>query len=504
MGLDGIPYKLVKMFGINTIKFLTTLFNECMRQGAFPRDWTIAKIIALNKESGGFRPISLLSCISKLYERLVYSRFRYLPQMKKLTNHALAGGTSAALKKFFSFCDNQSTTYAAFFDVKKAYDRVCRSRLIHILRNEYRLPMYIQHILEEFLTDRTAFVDSREYGFTMQLGLPQGSVLSPILFALYIEAIGQLELPEIRGQFKVITYADDILLLAKSAFALELAFSAIVSLAEGLRLSFDQVKTKLMILGKMPRHRPKLSLNDVDIEFVDCYKYLGVIVDRRRKFTKLVKTKIDQCHVRTNLVSRLRLPLHRSQRLYKGFVESYLRYGLRELWPYLSNTSKTQLDRLQTYAARRLSGLTKFTERDVSLDIAGLDHVERLINEGTSGKKIIELPMKNHEVVYLRWRSGFVYTNARKALYNIGDVDSMCRFCHLHDETIDHLLMACEAIADRRFAFLSRVATLLQCDLDSLSTRIVLGLDLDYGDKCLHRNLARLLYLYTESIDLHI
>ena len=334
-GPDQVPYKMIKHFGVKTIKFITSLFNCMMERGMFPRNWRTAKVIALNKESGGHRPISLLSSISKLYERLVFRRFRYLPSMTKLTNHALSGGTSAALKKFFDFADRHSTTYATFFDVKKAFDRVCRSRLVCSLRNEYRLPLYIQHILEGFLTDRHAYVCLPSFAYVLQLGLPQGSVLSPILFAIYIEAIGQLHLPEIRGQYKVITYADDIVLLATNAFAVELAFAAIVNIAMSLRLIFDQVKTKMMILGKMPKHRPKLLLDGIEILLVDIYKYLGLLVDRRRKFVKLVKSKLDQCHVRTNLVSRLRLPLYRGRRLYKGFVESYLRYGLREVWPYL-------------------------------------------------------------------------------------------------------------------------------------------------------------------------
>jgi hypothetical protein len=146
----------------------------------------------------------------------------------------------------------------------------------------------------------------------------------------------------------------------------------------------------------------------------------------------------------------------------------------------------------------------KFAPRDVSLDVAGLNPTSALFTRNTAKKTVLKLDNKAHEVVYLRWRSGYVFLNSWKATYNIGDIDAVCRFCHQDDETIEHLLLCCEGTDGVREAYLSRVSNLLNCDVDDLSKDCLLGLNIPHQKSNIHRQLASLLHAYVNSLDLHV
>jgi len=183
-GGDLVTYDLMKLFGERTVEALCHLYNLSLKEGNVYSAWKTATIHALEKSSGGYRGISLLSVIGKTLEKIVYF---HLKQAVHIPEEQFAfKGTDKALSRFFDWIKEKpdKVNYCVFLDVVKAFDRVSHLKLLEILVDEL-VPPWIVRWIQSFLENRSANLGN--FNYSLVNGVPQGCVLSPILFSIYIK-----------------------------------------------------------------------------------------------------------------------------------------------------------------------------------------------------------------------------------------------------------------------------------------------------------------------------
>ena len=207
-GRDRIAPRFIRALGPEALDFLLSIYNDSWSLGVSPSHWSEALIIPLLKKGKpasqiySFSPVSLTSCIAKTMERMVANRLAILAESSGWWSPAQAGFRSMRSCEYQVLCMSQSIsngfqtrpasrTVLAFLDFSKAFDTVWRDRLYEILLAK-GVPRMMVSWIRGFLTDRRARVrldGLNGSSMKLQQGVPQGSVLSPLLFLFYINGI---------------------------------------------------------------------------------------------------------------------------------------------------------------------------------------------------------------------------------------------------------------------------------------------------------------------------
>jgi len=297
-------------------KPLTDLFNLILKTGIYPNEWKCAHITPIFKggkktDLGNYRPISILSPISKLFESLVSTKIiEYLERNNMLhrsqfayrkntsTEHAVLTMTEEWRKNL----DKGFDVVALFIDLSKAFDTVDHNILLAKLKHYNFHPNFIR-LIKNYLEDRSIKVkvnDSLSESCPIKVGVPQGSVLGPLLFIIYFNDFNYLQ-----TKSKNFLYADDTTM---SSFGKHIDLiikdleSDLFLVEEWLlhnRLLINWKKTQAIHFSRSPRSKdialnnnPNVDLsqhkyinfNHKNIKFVRTFKLLGVIVDNRLNF----------------------------------------------------------------------------------------------------------------------------------------------------------------------------------------------------------------------------
>jgi len=371
------------------------LFNTLWRGENWPARWALGMIVPIYKKTGAVeeldnhRPITLLCIPSKLFEMLLNARLSAWVEKQRALCDEQGGFRSGrgcadqlfVLQEIFSDRRERGLeTFAAFLDVKSAYDRVwrtglwCRLHEVGIRGKPWRMlrEMYRQ-------MRRVVLVDGqRTEEFDVEIGLSQGSVPSPLLYSIFIDGlIRHLKMHPafgvtIAGQrVMALLYADDIALLAGSAEMLQLMLDAAAEYAHQWRFHFNPRKSHVVVQGTRAvveqARGQQWRLGQHSITTVDEYKYLGVEIGKPLRaglyttFSKrLIRTALMR--MRDLHVSGCRmdqLDPRCSAKLWLTLVRPILEYGA-ETW----TPNKTQADafeRTQTKFARTVLGCCSST-----------------------------------------------------------------------------------------------------------------------------------------------
>src|SRR5215813_3014492 len=298
VGLDGIPSLLVKSCADAMAAPLTAILNQSLKEGKVPEDWKLAKVTQIHKggiksDVSNYRPVSLTPVLSKIMEKVIRQRMlEFLDEndVVYIGQHGFVKDRSC-LTNLLTFyedvtreLDRGNGYVAIYLDFRKAFDTVNQIMLLQKL-NEIKIPKYICKWIEHWLIGRSQCVVYKgKYSLSCEVksGVPQGSVLGPMLFNIYINDI------YVNIGSKLLLFADDIKIgrsikNSNDYRILQEDLNKLNMWATKWDLSFNINKCKVIHFGRK-RTDWNFTINGEILEYVSEYKDLGILIDEKLKF----------------------------------------------------------------------------------------------------------------------------------------------------------------------------------------------------------------------------
>ena len=357
--LFGLDTAFIKKHSSILNEPITHLINLSIRAGRFPHCWKTAIITPIFKagapdQAGSYRPISILPAISKVLEKVIAEQLVDHLESNKLlcpTQFGFRPGHSTEMANCYltenikSSLDNGKVVGAVFLDLKKAFDTLNHEILLSKL-SSFKFSKQATSWFASYLSDRDQCVKINAEQSTPQrsrMGIPQGSILGPLLFSLYIN-----DLPSCCKDTTCQMYADDTIIYVSAVSpckAAEILTREMEGVSQWLKrnnLTLNLKKTVAMSFSIRRRVNCELNIK-IDqevIEEVSDFKFLGVILDSQLKFDKHIK-KLSKT-LKTNLncfrMTRQYIPLYAAQLFMHAMVFSHMSYCVT-VWSQASQTT---------------------------------------------------------------------------------------------------------------------------------------------------------------------
>ena len=379
-GPDAISSRMLKSTASSIAFPLSHIFNLSLKSGTLPSEWKHSHIVPIPKTKSpsslpsDYRPISLLPIISKVLERHVYNFIFDFCNRHDIISNCQFGfrpgfSTVSALLSFTHHCyslfDSRKSVCAIFFDLRKAFDSIPHKLLLDTLSST-GLPPLLIHWLRNYLSNRLQQVvingQSSRHSLVLS-GVPQGSILGPLLFIIYINGLSNIPLS---STAKLILYADDILLSLPCNSPSDISLiqhniDLISSWISANYLTINSSKTKYMFISPKPSSFfssfPLLCLNGSSLELVSSYKYLGVLISSNLSWS----LHIDSiCRKSRQILGLLFRHFYRHSspsalfKLYIALVRPHLEY-CSILWDPSSPSVVNSLEKVQFFTLKLCS-----------------------------------------------------------------------------------------------------------------------------------------------------
>ena len=349
-----------------------SIINKSFQEGVFPEQMKTARVTPIHKEGSkvnveNYRPISILCSFSKIYEKLMHIRIsNFLESNNSIyeCQYGFRSGRSCeqallnAQNILLESLSKQQISLLLLIDFSKAFDMVDHSILLNKLEH-YGIRGIAHKWMESYLSNRKQFVSingSDSEKLTMNYGVPQGSILGPLLFVIYIN-----DIPEIAQYAKFILYADDANIILTAA-TIEEINTKLKTLTRVLQewvnsngLALNLKKTKYMIFSRARNiDLPEpLVISETPIERKHEARFLGVIMDESLNWSKHINAVHTKMSRYIGLMYKIKkfLPLQVRLQIYHSFVQSYVNY-CSLVWGFSNKSNLEKLFAKQKQALR--------------------------------------------------------------------------------------------------------------------------------------------------------
>ena len=400
-GPDNITAFLLKASAYAISIPLSIIFNLSIKSGCFPTPWKHSIVVPIPKTSppssapSDYRPISLLSLVSKLLEKHIanilldhlFSHNLIPPnQFGFLPNRSTTDALITTCQQIHSSLDSSSNVCGIFLDIRKAFDSVSHAALLRKL-DSLNLPPNLLSWFSSYLDGRTQSVrvgKSVSSSLPVISGVPQGSILGPLLFIIFFNDIASI-LPSFSSN--MILYADDILLLhtinsPSDIDSINSQLDVISSWLTSKSLHINILKTKYMIFSHRPQayfdQLPTIKIADSAIDRVSSFKYLGIVLKPNLSWSAHIHLLRKKAKKILGLIYR-QFYKHCSSStlltLYKTLVRPILEFG-SIVWDPPSPHVSDSLEQIQHFALKIISKswTTDYSSLLFSLGLLSLKH----------------------------------------------------------------------------------------------------------------------------------
>ena len=401
VGPNSIPPKILKIIAPFISEPLTIIINKSLLTGTYPEPLKTSKINPLHKKDSrltisNYRPISLLSNLNKIFEKLMFKQlYSFLEVNKSIyelqfgfrENHSTNHAIISIMQKIQEAIKNDNFAIGIFIDLQKAFDTVNHSILLEKL-NHYGVSDVSNSWFKTYLTQRKQYVcigGEVSDLTTTEHGVPQGSVLGPLLFLIYINDLHQC----IKNS-NTFHFADDTNLLyippkkMRNRNIIRKLNTDLKSLNYWLmanKISLNSSKTELIIFRDKNKIVPPLNikLNGIKLIPKSEIKYLGLTMDEHLTFKTHINITNAKLKRANNLLalSRHYLPRTFLKQVYYAQFHSHLVYGC-QVWGYESSNIRQTLS-LQKKAVKLMMFADNNSPTDPIFNELGILKLDELI-----------------------------------------------------------------------------------------------------------------------------
>lgn len=377
-GISRITNKMIKNLPTKYIFKITILIANILKFSYFPLKWKEAIIVPILKpkkppdDPSSYRPISLLNCLSKLTEKFIINLLNKHNNENNIIKPEQFGFRTSlsAPHQLYRLIDhieankiNKQNTVALFLDIQKAYDKVWVDGLLFKLLT-LNFPHHLIYLLQSYLSDRSFRIrvkNSLSSPCPQSCGLPQGSILSPFLFNIYINDIPH------SPKTKLAQFADDTALYASSknlkycTIAITNHMKNITKWCHSWKISLNVDKTQAVPFTNKTMascNKTKIKINNIEIPWSEDSKYLGVILDRKLTFKKHTLNTRNKFRAARALLyplisRRSELSPNNKLLIYKSYLRPLLTYAC-PAWAQAAKSHILILERCQNSTIRQL------------------------------------------------------------------------------------------------------------------------------------------------------
>lgn len=398
-GQDKITGQLIKALPLNGKIGILYIFNAILRLNYFPQQWKLAKIFFIPKPGKdvyrveSYRPISLLPILSKLFEKLLLEKLQnYLDNNNIIPTHQFGFRSQHSTieqihkihDKIKDALEKKQYCIGLFLDIAQAFDKVNHNGLLTKIKK--LLPGKYYNILQSYLTNRkfqVTYNNCTSKTYQIEAGVPQGSVLGPVLYLLYTA-----DLP-VDNEITTTTFADDTALIfahknpTTATRIIQEHLNKIIIWTEKWGINLNESKTEQITFTLRKRTCKPVEINGKKVRTVNVVRYLGIHLDRRLTWKAHLHKKKEQIKLTFNkmywlLNKKSKLSLSTKIAVYKSIIRPIWTYGI-QLWGAAKKSNLEIIKRVQSKIIRAITGAPRYVRNKFLLRETKINEVDEII-----------------------------------------------------------------------------------------------------------------------------